>query len=289
MASIFKNIVKSVLVLLAVTFVLVDPAICAEQVYYSIHFATLKDLRDVNKQVNMIKEKGKIVFWEKTELPAMGQFYRVYVGRYNNWNDAVAFREKLKSAGLADHLGIQWFSETVESKEVQEPPKLIVSKKPTFVRPLHPVQEKDRFVDNKDGTVTDTQTNLMWIKNGWRLEFISALSWFEAMDKVKNFKHGNFSDWRLPTIEEWNSLIDTSYQNPALIEPNPFENIISHMPYWSKTEFAYDKDHTCNTQCPFDSYIVTLWSGITYHQNKSKVGFIMPVRSIVTQINLSKK
>jgi hypothetical protein len=289
MASIFKNSLKSVLFLLAAIFVLIDPAICAEQGYYSIHFATLKDLRNVNKQVNLLKEKGEMVFWEKTEIPAKGQFYRVYIGRYKNWNDAVTFRDKVKSADRVDHLGIQWFSETVESKEVQEPPKLIVSKIPTFVRPVHPAQEKDRFVDNKDGSVTDTQTNLMWIKNGWRLEFISALPWFEAMDKVKNFKHGNFSDWRLPTVEEWNSLIDTNHQNPALIEPNPFENIISHMPYWSKTEFTYDKDHTCNTQCTFDSYIVTLWSGITYHQNKSKVGFIMPVRSIVTQINLSKK
>ena len=123
----------------------------------------------------------------------------------------------------------------------------------------------------------------MWIKNGWRLEFISALPWPVAMDKVKNFKHGNFSDWRLPTIEEWNSLIDSNNQNPALIEPNPFENIISHMPYWSKTEYTYDGNKTGNNQYSSYSYIVTLWSGITNHQNKSKRAFILPVRSIVTQ------
>ena len=63
MASIFKNSLKSVLFLLAAIFVLIDPAICAEQGYYSIHFATLKDLRDVNKQVDLLNEKGKIVFW----------------------------------------------------------------------------------------------------------------------------------------------------------------------------------------------------------------------------------
>jgi len=283
MASIFKNIVKSVLFLFVVIFVLIDPAICAKQVFYSIHFATLKDIRDVNKQVNLLKERGKMVFWEKTEIPAMGQFYRVYVGRYKNWNDAVAFRDKLKSAGVVGHLGIQWFSETVESKEVQEAPKLIVSKKSASVQPLYSTQKKDRFIDNKDGTVTDTRTNLMWIKNGWRLEFIAALPWFEAVDKVKNFKHGHFSDWRLPTIEEWNSLIDKSNQNPALVEPNPFVNIISHMPYWSKTEYTYDKSHICNDQCSLDSYIVRLWSGITYHQKKSNRAFIFPVRSIVTQ------
>jgi len=284
MASTFKNIVKSVLFLFAVIFVLSDPAICAKQVFYSIHFATLKDIRDVNKQVNLLKEKGKMVFWEKTEIPAMGQFYRVYVGRYKTWNGAVAFRDKLKSAGVVGPLGIQWFSETVESKEVQEPPKLIESKKSAFVQPSYSAPEKDRFVDNKDGTVTDTVTNLMWIKNGWRLEFISALPWFEAMDKVKNFKHGNFSDWRLPTIEEWNSLIDPGNQNPALVEPNPFVNIISHIPYWSKTEFKYDKNHICIDKCSLDSYIVTLWSGITYHQKKSKRAFILPVRSIVPKI-----
>ena len=283
MASTFKSIVKSVLFFLAVIFVLIDPAICAEQVFYSIQFATAHYLKDVNKQVNLLKEKGKIVFWEKTEGPDVGRLFRIYIGRYKDWNDAVAFRDKLINEGAVGHLGIQWFSEAVEPKWVQESPKLLVSKKPTFVRPLPPVQKKDRFLDNKDGTVTDTQTNLMWIKNGWRMEFISALPWFEAMEKVENFKHGNFDDWRLPTIEEWNSLIDTNHKNPALVAPNPFENIISHMPYWSKTEYTYDKNHTCNKECPFDSYIVTLWSGIIYHQKKRSRAFILPVRSIVTQ------
>jgi len=282
MASKFKSIMKSVFLLLTIMFALFDPAYCGERIFYSIHFATLKNLRDVNEQINSLKEKEKMVFWEKTKIPGMGKLYRVYVGRYKDWDDAVASRGKLKNTGVVGHLGIQWFSEIVESKKGQEPPKLIVSKKLDFVQPSYSAPEKDRFVNNMDGTVTDTKTNLMWVKNGWRLEFISALPWFEAINKVKNFKHGNFSDWRLPTIEEWNSLIDSNNQNPALIEPNPFENLISHMPYWSKTEFTYDKNHICNDQCSFDSYIVTLWSGITYHQKKSKRALILPVRSIVT-------
>ena len=192
----------------------------------------------------------------------------------------MANRDKLKIAGAEGHLGIQWFIETAEFKGEQDLPKLIESKKPTFIRPFYSSPEKDRFVDNKDGTVTDTKTNLMWIKNGWRLDFISASTWPEAMNKVKNFRHGNFSDWRLPTIEEWNSLIDTNNQNPALIEPNPFENLISHMPYWSITEYNYGGNHGRNGQSSSYSYIVSLWSGITHYQKKSERAFIFPVRRI---------
>lgn len=282
MASISKNI-KSALFLFTLIFVLINPGICAEQIFYSIQFATSRNLKDVNAQVNSLKAKGRTVFWEKTDIAGMGQLFRVYVGRYNNWDDAVAFRDRLKKAGAEGPLGIQWFSEAVEPKDEHEPPKLIVSKKLAFVKPLYSTSAKNRFVDNKDGTITDTATNLMWIKNGWRLEFISALPWFEALDKVRSFKYRNYTDWRLPTIEEWNSLIDTNKQNPALVEPNPFENIISHMPYWSKTEFTYDKNHICDENCTFDSYIVLLWSGTTYHQKKSNRAFILPVRSITTQ------
>jgi len=230
MTSTFKSIVKSVLFLLAVTFVLINPAICAEQVFYSIHIDTLKDLGDANKQVNLLKENEKIVFWEKYEIPEIGQFYRIYVGRYKDWNEAVAARIKLKKAGALGHLGVQWFSEIVVPKEEQEPPKLIFVKKPAIVRPSYSASEKDRFVDNQNGTITDTKTNLMWIKNGWRIEFLSADTWPDAIDKCKRFSHGNYTDWHLPTLEEWNSLIDENYQNPALVEPSPFVNMIrSHL------------------------------------------------------------
>ncbi|MFC1857400.1 DUF1566 domain-containing protein [Thermodesulfobacteriota bacterium] len=282
MTSTFRSILKSVLFLLAVIFVLINPAICAEQVFYSIHIATLKDLRDANKQVNSLKEKGKMVFWEKYEVPDIGHFYRVYVGRYIDWNDAAAYRDKLIKAGAVGHLGIQWFSEIVVPKEEQELPKLLVSKKPAIVHPLYSAPEKDRFVDNKDGTVTDTKTNLMWIKNGWRAEFISVESWFDAIDKCKRFSHGNYTDWRLPTLEEWNSLIDKNNQNPALVEPNPFVNMISHLPYWTQTEFSYSKS-TYSQSRSLDTYTVLLYSGAIHHQKKTQRAFILPVRAIVAQ------
>jgi len=283
MTSIFKSIVKNALFLLAAIFVLAVPAICDEQIFYSIHFATLNNLTDVNKQINSLKEKGKMVFWEKTEAPNMKQFYRVYVGRYKDWDAAVTFRDKLKEAGVGGHLGIQWFSEKVAPPKIQGRDKSVAVHKPSYESPIFSASEKNRFVDNQDGTITDTKTKLMWVKNGWRIEFISAETWFDAIEKCSKFSHGNYSDWRLPTLEEWNGVIDKENQNPALVAPNPFENIISHMPYWTQTEFIYSQDYTCNKICPLETYTVLLYSGIIQHQKKSDRAFIMPVRSVETQ------
>jgi len=138
----------------------------------------------------------------------------------------------------------------------------------------------DRFVDNRDGTVTDLKTNLMWVKNGWRLDSLSAASWFDAEQKCRNLKHGDYSDWRLPTIDEWRSIIDTGNQFPALVEPNPFVNMITHLPYWSSTEFTYNKNYTCRNACPLETYTVILYSGSISHQKKTEKAFALPVRTI---------
>ena len=134
-------------------------------------------------------------------------------------------------------------------------------------------------MDNQDGTVTDTLTGLMWTKNGWRGDFFSAVTWPEATKKCEEFRLGGHADWRLPTVEEWKSLIDARKECPALVEPNPFENIIVHMPYWSKSEFIYGPEHSCNNVCPVHAYAVMLYFGKVTHQNKNKRAFILPVRS----------
>ena len=61
-----------------------------------------------------------------------------------------------------------------------------------------------RFVDNEDGTVTDTQTGLMWAKSSSP----GDLSWQDAeaycrMPAIADYK---YTDWRMPTIEELKTL-----------------------------------------------------------------------------------
>lgn len=55
-----------------------------------------------------------------------------------------------------------------------------------------------RFIVNKDGTVTDTKTNLMWAAqdNG------SDMEWSDANYYCKNYRVGGYKDWRLPTTDE---------------------------------------------------------------------------------------
>jgi len=124
----------------------------------------------------------------------MGLFYRVYIGKYNKWDDAAAFRDKLKRAGFEGHLGIQWFFKKDATREERVFSKSVKPDKPAFTLKLHKTILKDRFVDNQDGTISDRATNLMWIKNAWRVEFLSAVTWFEAIEKCKRFLNGNYTN-----------------------------------------------------------------------------------------------
>ena len=62
----------------------------------------------------------------------------------------------------------------------------------------------NRFHDNGDGTVSDTATGLMWMKddNG------SAILWEDALSYAENFSYAGYEDWRLPDIKELQSIID---------------------------------------------------------------------------------
>ena len=269
-----------IFILIPAIFLCTDAGYGAEQYFYSIHFPSFKNLENANRQVNSLQEKGKMVFWKETDIPGKGLYYRVYLGRYDKRDDAVAFWERLNKIGAVDYFGIHRFNEKGELQNKISSAKISTPAKPHAERAPQIPSANSRFVDNMDGTVTDTTTNLMWIKNGWRLDFFSAATWSEANKKCGKFKLGGYKDWRLPTKEEWRSIIDTSRQNPALIEPNPFVNIIGHMPYWTQTEFTYSLKHTKSKKGPLDTYTVMLYSGTINHQKKSQRAFVLPVRSL---------
>ena len=247
--------------------------------YYSVHIDTAGDIKEVNRKINRVNVKEKSVFWVKREVRGVGTYYKVYLGWFEEFKPARRFMRELKKAGWNRPMAVHWFKDPPweEKKKATGKTLRLVEKKATL--PLARKSMKNRFVDNGDGTVTDKMTGLMWIKNGWRIDFLSAVTWHEAVEKCSNFREGAYSDWHLPTVEEWKSLVDRSFSYPALVEPNPFENIISHMPYWSRTEYAYGEKRFGNVSGTRDSYTVMLYSGRFNHQKKTDLAFIFPVRS----------
>jgi hypothetical protein len=98
-----------------------------------------------------------------------------------------------------------------------------------------------RFTSNSDGTVTDNLTGLVWLKDAGCLApaiFATALTEVNQLASgvcglTDGSKAGN---WRMPNINELESLIDVSAHDPALPAGNPFTNV-SNAVYWSSTSY----------------------------------------------------
>lgn len=121
-----------------------------------------------------------------------------------------------------------------------------------------------RFVDNGDGTVTDTKRSLVWQKcdNGKEVTFEQALEY------CRNLSLGGHSDWRLPKPEE----VDT----PVIVE--------LMMPLHAREAYArFDLYWSCNPTVllPFN-YHPSRGAVVSraYFANQCDRGFVRAVRSL---------
>ncbi|OAD18933.1 protein containing DUF1566 [Candidatus Thiomargarita nelsonii] len=107
-----------------------------------------------------------------------------------------------------------------------------------------------RYTDNGDGTVTDNRTGLIWLKN---TNCFGQQNWKKAMQSAAKLAQGQCGlrdgsragMWRLPTIKEWEAMMDTRYRKPALSnaagtgqwkEGDAFSSVKYW--YWSSTEHS---------------------------------------------------
>jgi len=65
---------------------------------------------------------------------------------------------------------------------------------------------KNNFIDNKDGTISDLATGLMWQKSD---DGISR-DWQESLAYAESLQLVNKEDWRLPNAKELQSIVDYS-------------------------------------------------------------------------------
>ena len=120
------------------------------------------------------------------------------------------------------------------------------------------------FVDNGDGTVTDTKTKLMWQKTTE-----SALNYETAISYCKNLTLAGHTDWRLPTKNELMSLVDKNFSKPA-IDTGAFPDAVS-FGYWTSTISADDPD---------DIIFINFVSGKPGNGDKSDTYYVRAVRVI---------
>ena len=82
-----------------------------------------------------------------------------------------------------------------------------------------PLESADkRYIDNGDGTITDTKTNLMWIKKDSYLHSGHWLSWSEVhkyVQQLNNEAFAQYIDWQLPTIKDLKTLYEPDKINSS--------------------------------------------------------------------------
>ena len=68
-----------------------------------------------------------------------------------------------------------------------------------------------RFIAYDDGTVLDKKTKLMWADkdNG------SNINWQDAKTYCENYRGGDYTNWRMPTLDELERLYDEGKHRPA--------------------------------------------------------------------------
>ena len=74
--------------------------------------------------------------------------------------------------------------------------------------------EEKRFIDNDNGSITDSFTGLMWQEGYAYRETGNYISWYDAnnyVEKLNQKKFGEFCDWRLPSKLEIQSIYEISH------------------------------------------------------------------------------
>ncbi len=144
-----------------------------------------------------------------------------------------------------------------------------------------------RWIDRGDGTVADTLTGLVWLRQCDAIK----LPWAEAVAAIRALGHGQAGltdgskagDWRMPNRKEMLSLADRAENNQAdyfdasytfkwqtsLFRAPVFTNLVPFQYYWTSSTDAADPTKAWSVfSCDFG----------VYDTDKALVGYSMAVR-----------
>jgi hypothetical protein len=133
-----------------------------------------------------------------------------------------------------------------------------------------------RFTDHNNGTITDNITGLIWLKNenasGAERDWVQAMrdvrqlnvngemNGYSAGDTSNNGTH--MTDWRLPMLEEMQSLIYMEKGGPLTINKDsntqwPTRGLFSNKRsyYWTNTQYPAGRE---------EKYYINMYSGYMF-------------------------
>jgi hypothetical protein len=110
--------------------------------------------------------------------------------------------------------------------------------------------QTDEFVDNGNGTVTDSDLGLTWMRCSLGQTFenetctgnASELNWQQALQAAHGYEYASKLGWRVPNVKELASLAERSCVRPAINELF-FPNTLSD-DYWTSTPSVTDPERT---------------------------------------------
>jgi hypothetical protein len=140
-----------------------------------------------------------------------------------------------------------------------------------------------RFTDNGNGTVTDSLTGLIWLKNG---DCFSVRTWAQALADANGLASGACGltdssvagDWRLPNVNELESLVNAEQAHTAtwlnsqgFVNAQASDNLtLTFNYYWTSTTFANNVNR---------AWVVLLDFGQVGRQGKAVLNNVWPVRT----------
>lgn len=164
----------------------------------------------------------------------------------------------------------------------------------------------NRYVNCENGTITDNRSGLVWLANA---NCLGDLNWFEAMEAVRGLSDlpdegsacfglsrdecdcalsdgSSPGEWRLPSIAEWEAMVEPTCSDPALSDDEgsgcwnspcdpgstcSFYRVQSSSNYWSASS-----DLTSTNV--FNVWVAFMGSGDVLSVPKTGALFVWPVR-----------